>query len=246
MNQETQDSPVVNQDTTTEVSNQLVVKANNPSKEDMAALCADIQANHNFKVDVKPVKFNFKKQLDKVSKIETVREAVELAIAFPSIEGIIAIIEGGGKGLELLIETVEGQITDAARVIIADDTEINAGNFPLDKISWEFIANMPKATRRGGGIPKDVWEGFAADYIAIMPDATGRNVEQVTNMAAVFLNKLAKSKTNKPVLMLILEQLSIYVDNSPNAADFAECVDFLIGKAETFLSVSDEELLSAL
>ena len=223
-----------------------VIPATNPTSEEMVALCENIKINHNFKVDVKPTKFNFKKTKDKDTGVETVREAVTLAIAYPSIEGILAILEAGGKQLELLVDAVESVITQTARDIIADDISLNASNFPIEKITWEAIANMPKAQRRGGGIPKEVWEEFAQDYCEVMPAASGRKLEQVANMSKILLNKLSNVKTNEAVLQLVIEQLSIYAENSPNFEEYAECVEFLLNKADLFLNLSDEELLANL
>lgn len=224
----------------------ITISAKNPTSEEMVKLCENIKVNHDFKVDVKPVRFNFKRQTDKDTNIETIREAVELAIAFPSVEGIIAILETGGKQLELLQDAVEGIITSVARDIIADDTGINAANFPVGKITWDAIANMPKAQRRGGGIPKEVWEGFAQDYVEVMPAVTSKTVEQVTNAAKILAGKLSAVRTNEPVLELLIEQLAIYTENSPNIEEYKECVEFLLNKAETFLNVSPEELLANL
>ena len=224
----------------------VTIPAVNPSAEEMTALLESIKVNHDFKVDVKPVKFNFKKQVDKDSGIETIRQAVELALPFPSVEGIIAILEAGGKELELLQDAIEGIVTAQARDIIADDTGINAANFPLDKITWNFIANMPKAQRRGGGIPKEVWEAFSQDYVEVMPSITGKTVEQVSNAAKILMNKLTQVRTNDDVLNLLVEQLAVYADNSPNIEEYKECVEFLLNKADLFLNVSPEELLKGL
>lgn len=223
-----------------------VIEAINPTPEEMAALTANIKANYDFSVDVKPVLFRFKKSKDKDTGIETMREALELAIPFPSIEGIIAIIEAGGKQLELLQDAVEAVITQVARDIISEDTSINATNFPVENLSWEAIANMPKAQRRGGGIPKEVWDAFAQDYVEIMPAVTGKTVDQVTNAAKILQNKLAQVKTNEPVLQLLVEQLAVYADHSPNIEEYKECVEFLLNKADTFLNISEEELLANL
>lgn len=232
-------------------SKTVKISAENPSAEDMAALCEAIKVNHDFDVNVKSVKFNFKKQVDKDTKIETIREAVELALPFPSVQGILAILEavdqdGKNKQLDLLVDAMEGVIIAQARDVIADDTSINAGNFPLDKVTWEFIAALPKAQRRGGGIPKEVWEGFALDYIAVMPEATGKSIDQCKNAAAILKDKLAKVKTNTDVLELLVAQLSIYAENTESLEDYQECVEFLLTKAETFLNVSPEELLKGL
>lgn len=237
---------VANESQQEEVKGPQVIKAVNPSEEEMTELRAKIAENYNFDVTVKPVVFRFKKQVDKETQIETVREPVELAIPYPSVDGIIAILEAGDKQLELLLDAVEGIVTQTARDLISEDTSLNAANFPVEKLSWEAIANMPKAQRRGGGIPKEVWEAFAQDYIEVMPEATGKTVEQITNAAKILQNKLAQVKTNEPVLNLLVEQLAIYADKSPNIEDYKECVEFLLNKAETFLNVSEEELLANL
>jgi hypothetical protein len=227
----------------------LLISVVNPNPEEMAALCESIKVAYDFNVSTRAVKFNFKKTKDKTTGIETIREPVELAIPYPSMEGIVAILEQGGKGLELLVEALEGVVNNAARDLLndgPDGTKLNAANFPVDKVSWEFIANMPKAQRRGGGIPKETWEGFAQDYVEVMPEVTGKTIEQVANAAKILAGKLAAVRTNEPVLQLLVEQLAVYAENSPNVEEFQDCVAFLLGKADTFLNVSNEELLANL
>ena len=223
-----------------------IIEAKNPSPEEMKALIESIKVNHDFTVDVKPVKFNFKKTKDKQTGIETVRKPVELAIPFPSVEGIIAILEAGGKQLELLLDAIESVVISQARDIISEDTSINASNFPIEKVTWEYIANLPKAQRRGGGIPKEIWEAFEKDYVEVMPEATGKTLEQVSRAASIFKNKLNSVKTNEPVLKLLQEQLAIYAEATPNLETFKDCVEFLDGKLNTFLNISPEELLANL
>ena len=230
-------------DATAKVQEIVVV---NPSSEEMAALLKDIKVNYDFAVDTQQTQFNFKKSKDKDTGIETIRHPVVLALPYPSVEGIVAILEKGGKGLELLQEAMQDVVNKAARDILYDDTTLTAATFPVDKVSWEFIANLPKAQRKGGGIPKEVWEAFSEDYIAVMPEAAGKTVEQITNMAKILMGKLNAIKTNEPVLQLVVEQLGIYAEATENMEDYADCVAFLLNKAETFLNVSEEELLANL
>ena len=243
---------VAGEATETEETKQVVIKVPNPSKEEMAALLEDIKVKHDFDVDVKPVKFNFKKSKDSDTGIETIRNSVDLAIPYPSVQGIIAILEGEGeeegqnKGLELLVEAMEGIVNTAARDLLYEDTNLSAANFPLDKITWRAISLLPKAQRRGGGIPKETWAEFAKDYIAIMPEATGKSLEQVANAAKILHNKMAQAKTSKEVLTFLVGQLAVYVDNSPAAEDYEECVSFLLQKADTFLNITEKELLANL
>ena len=223
-----------------------IIKAENPSKEEMAELLQHLKVNFNFDVNFKPTLFRFKKSKDKETGIVIEREAVELGLPYPSVKGIMTILETGGKQLELLMEAVESVVNAQARELLYEDTKLNASNFPVEKLSWEYIASIPKAQRRGGGIPKETWEEFIADYIAVMPAATGKNVEQVTNAAKLLANKLNSCKTAEPVLQLLVQQLSIYMGASQNSSDYSECVEFLLDKADTFLNMTEEDLTANL
>lgn len=237
-----------NQEPVQEDISQRIIEADNPSPEDMKGLVQHINVNYDYKIDTKAVEFKFKKSVDKTTGIETIRTPVELAIPYPSVEGIVAILEAGGKELELLMESMQGVVNASARDILYDDTKgaLNATNFPIDKLSWKYIANIPKVQRRGGGIPKETWDKFAVDYCEVMPGATNKSIEQVANAAKILVGKLQAVRTNEPVLNLLVEMLAVYAEKSPNIEDFAECVNFLTDKAEQFLNVSDEELLANL
>tara|TARA_R110000744_G_scaffold222789_5_gene341624 strand:- start:424 stop:1167 length:744 start_codon:yes stop_codon:yes gene_type:complete len=227
-------------------SGPVVITATNPSTEEMTALLDDIKINYDFDVSTKATQFNFKKSKDKDTGIETVREPVVLAMPYPSVQGIVAILEAGGKGLELLMDAMEGIVNTQARDLLQEDTAINAATFPVEKVSWDFISKIPKAQRRGGGIPKETWEAFGQDYVEVMPDITGKTVEQIANAAKILVSKLASVKTNEPVLNLLVAQLAVYTENSPNVEEFEECVAFLLQKADTFLNISEEDLLANL
>lgn len=242
---------------TTNSSKQVVISVVNPTVEEMTKLLEQVKVNHDFNVVVKPVNFNFKKSTDKDTGIETVRNTVQLPIPYPSVEGIIEILSaedldaegkptGTNKQLDLLIDAIEGIVNTQVRDLLYEDTNLSAANFPLDKITWQFISLIPKAQRRGGGIPKEIWEEFVKDYVTVMPEATGKTIDQVTAAARILANKLALVKTNKPVLELIVSQLAIYVETSELVEEFQECVAFLLTKAETFLNVKPEELLANL
>ena len=202
----------------------------------------EVQANFDNKVDTKNVKFHFKKD-----QLGNKRDTVELdKLPVPSVEGIVEILQAGGKQLELLLSAVAEVVIAQARSILNDNETMTAATFPLDQLSWEAIANMPEAEKRGRGIPKELWEQFANDYITVMPALTGKTAEQVGNAAKLFLNKFQAVKTNKQVLGYLQEQLAIYISNSSNAEEFADCVKFLNDKAETLLAADDSALLNNL
>lgn len=210
-----------------------------------AALHSAIKAKFNNQVDVKSFKFHFKKVKDEATGIENKRPTVELDLPVPSIEGIVAILEGGDeKSISLLLEAVENIVTDRARELVNENEGISQENFPLDSVSWLTIANLPKADRRGGGIAKETWEDFAKDYVAVMPGATGKTAEQVTNASKIFLNKFAQVKTMKPMIAKLKEQLGIYLGATKNGDVYSECVEFLLKKADALLAVDEAELLN--
>jgi hypothetical protein len=212
----------------------------------MQGIIHSIKANYDFDVDVRPTVFKFRKAKDKDTGIETIRKPVQLAIPYPSVQGLINIIEKGGKGLELVMEALATVVDSAARDLLYEDLSLDASNFPVEKLAWDTIANLPKAQRTGGGIPKEVWESFAQDYCEVMPSITGKSPEQVANAAKILQNKFSAVKTNEAVLNLLVDQLAIYANSSPNIEDYQECVEFLLNKADTLLNVSPEELLANL
>ena len=83
-----------------------------------------IQANFDNTVDVREYKFHFKTVKDKDSGIETKRPTIELKLPVPSVEGIIAILEAGGKQLELLQSAVGDIIVAQARSLLSDNEKI--------------------------------------------------------------------------------------------------------------------------
>lgn len=216
------------------------------TEEQKAAIHAAIRANFNNKVDVKEMKFHFKKVKDEATGLEVKRPTVELQLPVPSVEGIIEILEAGGKQLDLLLEAVTDVIATRARELVNDDDKLSQDTIDLSKLSWEAISNLPKAERRGGGISKEIWEEFGKDYIAVMPTVTGKTAEQIGNASKILLNKFNAVKTNKPVLKLLKDQIAIYVSNSPNAETYTDCVQFLVDKAETLINMDEAALLANL
>lgn len=216
------------------------------TQEQKDKLHADIKATFNNKVDVKEVKFNFRKVKDPESGVETKRNAVTLSLPVPSVEGIIDILQAGGLQLELLQEAVAAVIIDQAREYVNDNEAVDATNFPYATMSWEAIANLPKAERRGGGIAKELWEDFGKDYLAVMPAVLNKPIKSVELAVKVFLTKFSAVKTDKKVLGLLKSYLAMYLNASPNAEQFAECVEFLDKKAETLLSADSSNLLENL
>lgn len=190
-------------------------------------------------VSLVEMKFRFKKD-----KMGNQRPTVELKnVPVPNENYIITILEKGGKELKLLLETMAGTVRQAAAAIVADDEKITAENFPMEKVSWEAIANQERAER--ASIPQETWEAFAKEYLEIMPALTNKSPEQLGNAVQVYVKKFSIVKTNKKVLEKLKEQLTIFVENTKNGEDFADIIELLQGKLELYLNSNEVELLVA-
>jgi hypothetical protein len=193
----------------------------------------DIVVNTDKNVDVKDFSFRFKKD-----KLGNKRANVELKIGVPSVEGIVKILETGGKELELLQDAMYDVIRAQAYEKVAENESLNQDNFPFTEITWQTIANMPKEDRRSSTIAPEVWEAFSKDYISVMPGLTGKSVDAVTNATIVYLKKFALVKTDKKILNKLKEQLSLYTE-TPNAEQFGEVLELLVRKCDTYLAADD-------
>jgi len=210
------------------------------SQESQQSIAVPAQAG---KYGIKEVKFNFRKN----AELGTKRPSITLPVKVLTLQGLVSILESGDeKQVNLILETLQNPIIEQARAQVDENESITAETIDSDKLSWEFIANLEPATRRGGGIPKEVWEAFVLDYTEVMPGATGKNAEQVGRAAGLLGNKFAAVKTNKKVLNFLDSQLDLYFSTTAKADEFIDCYEFLKSKAATLLAASDEALLANL
>lgn len=201
-----------------------------------------ILVNFDNKLDYKEVKFNFRKVKDADTGVETKRATVELSkLPVPSVEGIVAILETGGKALDLLLEAVAEVVTNRARDVINENETITSDNFDYSTVDWNAIANLEKEDRRSG-ISKETWEDFAVDYVEVMPAVSGTSKEQSANAAKIFVGKFASIKSKKDVIGKLKLRLSMYAEHSPRASEFAEVIDFLFKKADKLIQAKEESL----
>lgn len=244
MTEQAVDNSVQDDSKTAPVIEVVVIPANNVSKEDMEVIKEAIAEDMGTSIRVGTATFTFKKSKD-AAGVESMREALTIPLPYPSVDGIIDILDRNDVDCTLLMQAIETIVKAEAREIIHSDVTLGAENFPYEKLAWAVIAAKPKA-QRGGGIPKEVWELFVADYTAVMIEHSGKTVDQVNNAATCFKGKLSNQRTNKPALKLLMTQLTIYSDNTNALDEVEEVVTFLVDKIETYLNITDEELLASL
>lgn len=207
---------------------------------------AAIKAAFDSSVQTSDTKFHFKKVVDKESGVESKRPTVEIPLPYPSLQGVVGILESGdAKAQQLLLDAMKEVVAAHAREIINENENITAENFPYGRLAWQFIADLPAAERRGGGISKDDWKEFAETYIEIMPSVTGKSVEQVTQVAKVLLLKLQPVRMNKKILSAIKNNLTLFA-SQPQAEDYVDCIEFLTNKADKLINMKEEDLMDNL
>lgn len=194
--------------------------------------------------EMKVTTFNFK--ADK--KLGTPkRPPLMLQVPYPTLERVIDALSDE-KQAAYILSLINDDVTKAVRDQINDETKPVDSQDKIDysKLDLTFLANQPAGERRGGGIAKETWEAFSANYIEIMPAVTGKNPEQVQNAATLFAKRLAPVKTHKPTLQVLLDQLNLWFANTKDQEEFQEVYEFLSSKADTLLKTDDAELLKNL
>jgi hypothetical protein len=198
-----------------------------------------ITANVDKLIDTREMEFRFKKD-----KLGNKRPNVKFdKVPVPSVEGVIAILQNGGKEWELLQDAIADTVRSVLGDFVADDLELDPSKFDLSKVSWQAIANMPKEDRRSSSIPSEVWEAFVGDYTSVMPQLTGKKQAAVELACEIFVKKMAPVKTNKNALNKLKEQLSIY-SGTANAEQYGEILELLVRRTDNYLKMDDPAVLA--
>jgi|ERR1017187_3672986 hypothetical protein len=198
-----------------------------------------------------PIQFKFR-SAGKVTKdgVEVplpARAAVTLDLSFLTLTGLAGILNSGDeKQINFVLETLKNPILDLAKDQVDANLDITTDGLDTDKLTWEYISNMEPVVRRGNGIAKEVWEDFVKDYITVMPAATGRKVEVITRAATLLGQKLSSCKGQKKILQFLRDQLDVYFAATTRQADFVDCYQFLINKADTLILADAEDILKNL
>jgi hypothetical protein len=191
------------------------------------------------------VKFNFKTTKTEEGA-DFKRPSLEAALPSLQIEDILAIIETGGKGLELLLSTVNDVMTSRAKELISEAIEETPAieltqafiDSKANELLWDTIANIP-AGKRGGsaGIAKETWAAFEVDYIEVMGALHPERAAERTKLAAKYLRtKFASIKSDKKGITLLQTFLGEYFASTSKAEDFAEVFASINTRAEELLN----------
>lgn len=208
--------------------------------------------------EAKEVAFHFKKEKIRNAANEVIGEgkklpSIKVSVPRPTTEGILKIVEAGGKELELLLDAATDVVIDRVRTVInevraklPEGQEIKPEMIDLSQATWSVIANIPKAVRKGLGISDEDWEDFAADYRAVMPKATGKDVDRIEKHIKLFKSKYAQCRNDKKALGVLDQMLDVWAANTGEMEDNQTVFEYLKNRVQSLLQEEEKILSEAL
>lgn len=191
-------------------------------------------------------KFSFKKQMVKDELgMEIKRPPVTLNVPVPTFNGLVDALDNE-KVASFVLDLVEEAIKDQVRSQLSDEEKpVNRQeDLDISKLTLQYIANMPKSERTGGGISKDTWADWEKDYIEAM--APIRTLEKATKAAKLFVGRFAQCRTDKPVLQFLRTQLATWATETKNLEEYGEVFQYLDNRATDLINRDSVSQLESL
>ena len=138
----------------------------------------------------------------------------------------------------LIFEAVKELIRGVGLSMVKADVNLTSSNFPVSKLSWTEIANMPKADRRSSSLSEEDWTAFAELYLAVMPALVNRTEKQVANALQLLMAKLTPVKTDKSTLKTLQGYLGKFMEHQ-DAGEHAGVLEFLLNRLDNYLKADD-------
>ena len=146
------------------------------------------------------------------------RPSVNIEAILPTAHGLIEVLGSeDNKQKELIVDLVASAISSHIRGYVENDLDFNQeaynGLLAEGKVDLAFLANLPKSERNT--ISKENLEDFAKDYIAIMPEVTGKDVKRISSAAGLFVERFKRVAGDNAVLAVLQQQLEVFVEHAP-------------------------------
>lgn len=205
-------------------------------------------------VEGKEVTYHFKKEKIRDADNKVIGEgkkhpSVKKVVPVPTAEGILKIVEAGGKDLEFLQELMRDAIQDFGRIQInalrdkGTDVEIKPEMIDDSQLAWSVIANAPRGEKRGLGISDEDWNDFAADYRAIMPGALNKDKDRIEKHVQLYLKKFSACRNDKKALQVLKNSLDVWAANTSQMEENQTVYEYLNERLDTLLK-EDEKVLA--
>lgn len=206
-------------------------------------------------------KFNFKARAvkDEISGVvlKTLKKQPSVIVALPFLtaDEVVAILNSDDvKAKDLVLDYVNSAIKDQARSQFDeliesfgddDSRTVSGDQLDLDKLTFNYIANLPPAQRGQRALSDEEFAAFFTDYTNVMVATTGKPIEKIKKHIELF-KKPARVKAAKDVLAVLVEQLDIYLVSSPNLEETGEAANRVRTRFDKWLKAEEEIDLNAL
>lgn len=236
-------------------------------KDILAAQVADIKETYGDKVSVFEEVFNFRtsKTLPEGADWPAVTEKVEdeetgevvevikgykrasfpVSLFRPTAAELAAFLQEGCPEQETILSIVEDFIFGEAQAVISANPGLSTSDFPLDKISFSYLARLPKEVKTRG-LDKEEVAAFVADFIEVMPGIIGQSPQWGQLAGSVLEKRFATIKSDRVAQTKMRGYLDIYVSKAPRAEVFATVLSVLVKRLDELLVAEQVNLGDAL
>ena len=170
------------------------------------------------------------------------RPTVSVEYPAPNAAGIVEMLQSDDtKLVSMIVESTQNILHNHIRGYVDADLDFDQAKLQelvdAGKINLETIAHIPKADRNT--LTKEDLENFAADYIRIMPEVTGKTEAQVATAAGLFVDKFKKVAGDNQVLEILQTQLGLFVDSAPEEVveTHQQVINWAANKLDELLSI---------
>lgn len=203
-------------------------------------------------------KFNFKSRAIKDEAGNTIgrtkkQDSLTASLPVPSPDEVITYLAAPETAVaKMIADAVNALVINAARdqfdeVIEsfgADDSKtVTIDVLDYSKLTLEFLASIPPTQRGASAVTEEDWTNFYGDYLTTMVAATGKTEDRIVKHINIFKSPV-KSKSNKEVLAVLVDQLEVYMASSANLEDNAVCAGRIMDKFNKWLAEPDAVLVA--
>lgn len=202
------------------------------------------------------MKFNFKARnlYDEAGKVVgkgKKQPSVVTTLPIPTHDTVAKFLaDATSKESALIMDAVQDLIYGAARAqfdeIIdgfeeGDGRTVQASMLDFGRLDLSFIANLPPSTRASSVPGEDDFKSFFADYLAVMPQATGKALTAIEKHIKLF-SKPTQLKANKPVMELLIGQLNVYLTATAAIEETGATAAYLRTKLERWFAEPEKAI----
>lgn len=211
----------------------------------MPAGCDAVNFKFNFKT--RAIKDEEGKEIGRTKK----QPSIETALPVPTHDTIAAFLaQPDSAESRLIMDAVKDVIYGAARnqfdeIIDGFDGDesrvVSATMLDYTKLDLTYLANLPPSTR-GSTVPsEEEFKAWFADYLAVMPKATGKEVDRIKKHIELF-SKPTRIKTNKPVMETLIGQIDIYLTQSQALEDTGTTAAYMHTKLSRWFAEPEKQI----